>query len=73
MDVTCNISPKLSSSRLIPLTGVQKTALGPANQIVKRVGSIWTSCNAAAFSPYLPEGDPIRRELESLYPPFVKA
>ncbi|HLA19387.1 MAG: hypothetical protein A2W34_05300 [Chloroflexi bacterium RBG_16_64_32] len=25
------------------------------------------------FSKYLPEGDPIRRELESLFPPFVKA
>jgi len=25
------------------------------------------------FSRYLPEGDPIRRELESLFPPFVKA
>ena len=25
------------------------------------------------FSLYLPEGDPIRRELESLYPPFVRA
>ena len=24
------------------------------------------------FSKYLPEGDPIRRELESLFPPFVK-
>lgn len=24
------------------------------------------------FSRYLPEGDPIRRELESLFPPFVK-
>ena len=22
------------------------------------------------FSPYLPEGDPIRRELESLFPPY---
>ena len=25
------------------------------------------------FSRYLPEGDPIRRELESLFPPYVKA
>jgi NADH-quinone oxidoreductase subunit B len=25
------------------------------------------------FSKYLPEGDPIRRELESLFPPFVNA
>jgi NADH-quinone oxidoreductase subunit B len=25
------------------------------------------------FSKYLPEGDPVRRELESLFPPFVKA
>ena len=25
------------------------------------------------FSRYLPEGDPVRRELESLFPPFVKA
>jgi len=25
------------------------------------------------FSQYLPEGDPIRRELESLFPPYVKA
>jgi len=25
------------------------------------------------FSKYLPEGDPIRRELESLFPPFAKA
>ena len=25
------------------------------------------------FSKYLPEGDPIRRELESLFPPYVKA
>jgi NADH-quinone oxidoreductase subunit B len=23
------------------------------------------------FSPYLPEGDPIRQELESLFPPFI--
>jgi hypothetical protein len=22
------------------------------------------------FSPYLPQGDPIRRELESLFPPY---
>ena len=29
--------------------------------------------HTADFSPYLPEGDPIRRELESLYPPFVRA
>jgi NADH-quinone oxidoreductase subunit B len=25
------------------------------------------------FSPYLPNGDPIRQELESLFPPFTKA
>ena len=25
------------------------------------------------FSKYLPDGDPLRRELESLFPPFVKA
>jgi hypothetical protein len=25
------------------------------------------------FAPYLPKDDPIRRELESLFPPFTKA
>ncbi len=28
---------------------------------------------AGDFSPYLPPDDPIRRELESLFPPYVKA
>jgi NADH-quinone oxidoreductase subunit B len=28
---------------------------------------------SGGFSRYLPEGDPIRQELESLFPPYVKA
>ena len=43
---------------------------------IKRTGTIGERerrLPSGDFSKYLPEGDPIRRELESLFPPYVKA
>ena len=45
-------------------------------QKIKKFGTLGErerSMPSGDFSKYLPEGDPIRRELESLFPPFVKA